>query len=411
MAFALFAFGHIGMWLEEAAPPRDERAILLLMIAWSIASAWVLALGKVVLWRVHRAHKTGAMAPDAGNVRARWNLRTQFAIGLAALAALGVAGVVYLQIELVSRAGQFFDAVQHDDLAAARKQLFSSFAKYADESLLNTFLAETRLSSAKNVDLSIDSFRGLHGELKGIAGDVPVRLSLFRDQGQWMITELCQLEKADCLNTERALAERGNAHAQFLVGLTYENDIRWSLPMRHDYIKAAEWYRKAATHGDADAQVALGELYDEGQGVSQDPAEAIRWYSVAANQSAWRPRANAKAKLSAAYVIGRGMTQPNDALALANFQEAAKLLKQNGYDTPENGACMESVRYLLKQKQSPHDAFLWLSLIDLKDQCTRPTGLESRLPADEIASIKMEVAPRRAALVALESARALDASD
>ena len=405
MAFALVFFGYIRAWWEETAPPLDERAIVPLLIAWSIASAWVLALGQGVIWRVRRVHKTGVIAPDVGDIKARWNLWPQLAIGLAALAALGVASLVYFRLELVNRAEQFFDAVRRDDLATARKQLFSSFAKYADEGLLNTFLAENHLSNATNVDLSIDSFQGLHGELKGTAGDMPVRLSLFRDQGQWKITELCQLEKADCLDTERALAERGDAHAQFLVGLNYQNDLRWSLPMRHDYIKAAAWYRKAAEQGDADAMLELGELFDEGLGVPQDPAEAIQWYSAAANQGA---SANAKAKLSAAYVIGRGMTQPNDALALVNFQGAAKLLKQKGFEAPENVACQESLRYLLKQRQSPQDAFLWISLIDLKDQCTRPTGLENQLSVDEIATIKVKVAPRRAALVALESSRALD---
>jgi len=410
-AFALAVFGYIWAWWEETTTtPLDKRAIVPLLIAWGIASVWVLALGKVVMWRVRRVHKTGVIAPDAGDVRASWNLWPQLTIGLAALAALGVASFVYLRLELVNRAEQFFDAVQHDDLAMARKQLFSSFAKYADEGLLNTFLAENHLSNAKNVDLSIDSFRGLHGQLKGTAGDVPVRLSLFRDRGQWKITELCQLEKADCLNTERALAERGDPHAQFLVGLDYQNDLRWSLPMRHDYVKAAAWYRKAAEQGDADAQIALGELYDEGQGVSQDSAAAIRWFSAAANQDGSLPSANAKAKLSAAYVIGRGMVQPDDTQALAYFHGAAKLLKQKGFEAPEDVACKESVRYLLKQRQSPRDAFLWISLIDLKGQCTRP-GLENQLSVDEIATIKAKVAPRRAALIALESSRALDGGD
>lgn len=235
-----------------------------------------------------------------------------------------------------------------------------------------------------------------------------VPLREYRERNQWKITELCQLESADCLDTERALAERGNAHEQFLVGLTFENDVRWSLPMRHDYAKAAAWFRKAAEKGDADAQVALGELYDEGQGVPQDSAEAILWYSTAANQGA---SANAKAKLSAAYVIGRGMAHPDDALALANFHGAAKLLSEKGFATPEDVACKESVRYLLKQRRSPHDALLWLLLIDLKDQCTRPPGLENQLSVGEIAAIRAEAAPRRASLVALQSARTLKSGD
>ena len=35
--------------------------------------------------------------------------------------------------------------------------------------------------------------------------------------------------------------------------------------------------REYAEHGDADAQFNLGVMYDKGQGVSQDYAEAAKW--------------------------------------------------------------------------------------------------------------------------------------
>ena len=45
-----------------------------------------------------------------------------------------------------------------------------------------------------------------------------------------------------------------------------------------------KWYRKAAEQGDAKAQNNLGVVYDRGEGVPQDDAEAVKWYRKAAEQ-------------------------------------------------------------------------------------------------------------------------------
>ena len=49
-----------------------------------------------------------------------------------------------------------------------------------------------------------------------------------------------------------------------------------------DYADAMKWYRLAADQGDEDAQNNLGVMYAKGQGVPQDYAEAYVWFSVAA---------------------------------------------------------------------------------------------------------------------------------
>ena len=49
-----------------------------------------------------------------------------------------------------------------------------------------------------------------------------------------------------------------------------------------DYAQAALWYRKAAEQGYAVAQYNLGRLYDDGRGVPQDYAEAYFWLDLAA---------------------------------------------------------------------------------------------------------------------------------
>lgn len=53
---------------------------------------------------------------------------------------------------------------------------------------------------------------------------------------------------------------------------------------KENYTEAMRWYRMAADRGNAQAQVAIGDLYGEGQGVPQNYSEALRWYRLAANQ-------------------------------------------------------------------------------------------------------------------------------
>ena len=51
-----------------------------------------------------------------------------------------------------------------------------------------------------------------------------------------------------------------------------------------DYVKANEWFQKAAEQGNADAQCNLGVMYAEGQGVEVDNAKANEWYQKSAEQ-------------------------------------------------------------------------------------------------------------------------------
>jgi TPR repeat protein len=51
-----------------------------------------------------------------------------------------------------------------------------------------------------------------------------------------------------------------------------------------DYAEAARLCGLAAAQGHAGAQYNLGGMFDNGQGVAQDRAEAIRWYRLAAAQ-------------------------------------------------------------------------------------------------------------------------------
>ena len=79
----------------------------------------------------------------------------------------------------------------------------------------------------------------------------------------------------------KELAEQGDAIAQYNLALMYDNGDG----VEQNDAEAFRWYKKAAEQGHAIAQFNLGVMYDEGQGVNQDYAEAVRWYSKVAEQA------------------------------------------------------------------------------------------------------------------------------
>jgi hypothetical protein len=96
-------------------------------------------------------------------------------------------------------------------------------------------------------------------------------------------------------------AREGNPYAQLFLGILYAN----GQGVPQDYGQAAQWYRRAADQGEADAQNNLGRLYDNGQGVPQDHGQAVQWYRKAAEQGS----AVAQFNLGVAYAKGRGVPQ------------------------------------------------------------------------------------------------------
>ena len=89
-----------------------------------------------------------------------------------------------------------------------------------------------------------------------------------------------------------------------------------------NYAEAVKWYRLAADQGDAGAQYNLGVMYDQGRGVPQNYAEAVKWYRLAADQG----DAIAQYNLGVMYDKGQGVPQ--------NYAEAVKwyrLAADQGY--------------------------------------------------------------------------------
>ena len=85
----------------------------------------------------------------------------------------------------------------------------------------------------------------------------------------------------------RARAEAGEADAQFNLGVMYDNGE--GVPQ--NYAEAMRWYRLAAAEqGLASAQHNLGITYANGRGVSQDDVQAHMWFNLAASRSTGEDR-------------------------------------------------------------------------------------------------------------------------
>ena len=91
--------------------------------------------------------------------------------------------------------------------------------------------------------------------------------------------ETLSLEDRDGAAKElERLAERGDAHAQCLMGQLYR-DGPLLIP---DSQKAKDWFAQAAEHGLPKPQFALGKLFLSDDMEVQDPDEGIRWLKQAA---------------------------------------------------------------------------------------------------------------------------------
>jgi TPR repeat protein len=71
--------------------------------------------------------------------------------------------------------------------------------------------------------------------------------------------------------TTKALAEQGDAAAQNWIGVMY--DYGDGVP--ENDAEAVKWYQMAAEQGDSYGQSNLGHMYDHGKGIPENNAEAV----------------------------------------------------------------------------------------------------------------------------------------
>lgn len=110
-----------------------------------------------------------------------------------------------------------------------------------------------------------------------------------------------RLDYQTALKLLQPLASLGNAQAEHVLGLMYEQ----GLGVKQDYSEAMRWYRMAADQGSAGAEWNIGWMYWRGEGVKQDGWEAEQWIFKAANQGLW----TAQFDVGAMYEIGNGVQQ------------------------------------------------------------------------------------------------------
>jgi TPR repeat protein len=101
---------------------------------------------------------------------------------------------------------------------------------------------------------------------------------------------------ATALRLFRPLADRGNARAQYRLGDMYANGDG----VTQNSVEAVKWLRLAANQGLADAENGLGFAYWNGLGVPRDYAQAVKWFRLSADQG----HAEAQFNLGSMYFNG-----------------------------------------------------------------------------------------------------------
>lgn len=153
----------------------------------------------------------------------------------------------------------------------------------------------------------------------------------------------------EALDTLRQTAQRGDAIAQYELGMLYDR----GQGVRQSYTEAARWYRKASEQGCAQAQVSLGMLYSDGRGVGRDYHQAEQWLLKAADQG----NANGMVGLGILYELGLGM--PRDrvvayalyTLAVASGGHHDAVFYRNRLGVYINRAARAKAETLMQQMQ------------------------------------------------------------
>ena len=101
----------------------------------------------------------------------------------------------------------------------------------------------------------------------------------------------------------RPLAERGDAEAQYRIGLMYE----FGKGYPQDKAQGIVWFKKSAGQRHAAAQTELGIAYATGDGVAQDDKQGVAWFLKGATLG----NATALYNLGLLYAKGQGVKLDN----------------------------------------------------------------------------------------------------
>lgn len=143
-------------------------------------------------------------------------------------------------------------------------------------------------------------------------------------------------------------ADAGNVNAQLLLGIMYQQ----GQGVQQDFSKAFSYFDRVAEQKNDIAQYNLGLLYYKGQGVNRDAYKALNYFHLSADQN----NPCAQNILGLMYLDGSYLTR--------NSEEAHKLFslaaKQNYADACNNLACMYQEFH--NETQENKEALNWLYL-------------------------------------------------
>jgi TPR repeat protein len=132
-----------------------------------------------------------------------------------------------------------------------------------------------------------------------------------------------QQNYADAMRWYRAAADQGYAHAQVHVGNLYTDGEG----VEQNYAEALGWFRKAAEQGDYEAQNNIGFFYLSGWGVPQDYGQAMEWFRKAADKG----NEVAQRNVAMMYLQGLGVPADKDE-AIRWFKKSAEAGDEDSKD-------------------------------------------------------------------------------
>jgi TonB family protein len=139
------------------------------------------------------------------------------------------------------------------------------------------------------------------------------------------------------------LAQQGNASAQLSVGLLYRN----GQGIARDDVQAVLWFRKAAAQGNASAENNLGMMYLDGRGVARDFTQAAMWFQQSALAGSAFGESNFGLAFAQGHVKGKADYVVGYALLVAS---SARIQAYPGYAAGVSNN-LNSLRSVMSAKQ------------------------------------------------------------
>ncbi len=250
-----------------------------------------------------------------------------------------------LNCAVLSKVGAIIGFVMLASCANTSDSKFNSGAPASSEELIAGLQIVDCLLPGQLRKLGNMSYLSPRRPIKTTAADCNLR------GGEYVAYDRADYKTA--LKTWLPTAEQGDAEAQLAVGEIFEK----GLGTEPNYEAAVLWYQKAAIQGNKSAQFNLGTMYEQGLGVAQDKMQALNLY-----REAWGMPADsvifqeaARSEQQALRIeLETQLAAKNDQLALIQRQLAAqkKLLAKQAKTGANAGGSAAEVATLTQVVQA-----------------------------------------------------------